>query len=67
VRPLDKWVGGRVAQEGCGGGFVGHYRLAALFPEGLTEEVQWALGALVLAVDGWVYWRVWRRARRQAQ
>jgi Protein of Unknown function (DUF2784). len=67
LTPLENWLRGRGAQEGYTGGFVEHYLLAALYPEGLTREVQWALGALVLAVNGWVYWRVWRRARRQAQ
>jgi hypothetical protein len=46
------------------GGFVERYLLGVLYPEGLTREIQLALGALVLlvnaAVYGWVLLR-WRR------
>jgi len=61
LTPLENSLRARGAQAGYEGGFVEHYLLAALYPEGLTREVQWALGALVLAVNGWVYWRVWRQ------
>ena len=52
----------RAAGEGAyEGGFIEHYITAALYPTGLTRTIQVVLGVLVLAVNGWVYWRVWRR------
>jgi hypothetical protein len=29
----------------------------------LTRHVQIALGLLVLGVNGWIYWKVWRQRR----
>ena len=33
---------------------------AALYPEGLTQTMQWTLGILALAVNALVYWRIGR-------
>jgi hypothetical protein len=61
LTPLEKaWrqaAGGTAYQ----GGFIEHYVTAALYPAGLTRSVQLALGAIVLAVNAWVYWTLWRR------
>ena len=44
------------------GGFVEHYLLSALYPDGLTRRVQFALGALVLLINVAIYaWMFWRR------
>jgi len=47
-------------------GFIEHYLTAAIYPEGLTREWQWALGAFVLLLNGALYGGLWwrRRARR---
>jgi hypothetical protein len=45
------------------GGFIEHYVTAALYPSGLTRPIQIGLGLLVVAVNGWVYWKVWRAGR----
>lgn len=50
-------------EAGYSGGFVEHYVLPVLYPEGLTREVQLALGAFVIAFNLAVYFLVWRRAR----
>lgn len=50
--------------QGYEGGFIEHYVTAALYPSGLTRTIQVALGLLVLGLNGWVYWRLWRRRRR---
>jgi cytochrome b subunit of formate dehydrogenase len=63
LTPLEQaWrraAGGRTYE----GGFIEHYVTAALYPSGLTRRVQIALGLVVLGVNGWIYWRVWRRRR----
>ena len=40
---------------------IEHYVTAALYPSGLTRRVQIVLGLVVLGVNGWIYWKVWRR------
>jgi hypothetical protein len=64
LTPLEQaW---RRASGGSGyqGDFVEHYVTAALYPAELTRAIQVSLGLLVLALNGWVYWRLLRRRRR---
>jgi len=51
-------------QAGYDGGFVEHYLLAWLYPDGLTREIQLALGLAVVIVNVAVYATVWMRSRR---
>jgi hypothetical protein len=51
---------------GYSGDFIEHYVLPVLYPAQLTRSMQWGLGALVLAVNAIVYWRLWRRRRHRA-
>lgn len=65
--PLTAWENAllRAAGEaGYQGGFVGHYLLGVLYPDGLTRDVQMALGMGVLAVNAVIYTWVWRRRSR---
>jgi hypothetical protein len=64
LTPLENALRERAGQAGYSGGFVEHYVLRALYPVGLTKEVQWVLGALVLLVNGLVYGSIWIRRRR---
>jgi hypothetical protein len=61
LTPLEKaWrraAGGMAYQ----GGFIEHYVTAALYPASLTRTIQLVLGVIVLAVNGWAYWMLWRR------
>jgi hypothetical protein len=50
-------------EQGYEGGFIDHYLVAALYPEGLTRGVQLALGVLVIAVNVAIYARIWRRKK----
>lgn len=61
------------ALSGAGGyetGFVAHYIMPVLYPAGLTREIQFVLGALVLVVNvgfygsAWWYYRKKTRFRR---
>ena len=64
LTPLENALRERAGQAGYSGGFVEHYVLRALYPAGLTREVQWVLGGLVLLVNGLVYGSIWIRRRR---
>ncbi len=65
LTPLEKWLRVRSGGAGYRGGFVDHYILPILYPEGLTRGVQIFLGVLVvllnLAIYGWLLYR--RRSR----
>ena len=62
LTPLEVWLRRRGGEGGYEGGFVEHYVTAALYPSGLTREVQVALGVAVLALNAVVYVAyVWRR------
>ena len=60
LTPLEVWLRRRGGEAGYEGGFVEHYVTAALYPTGLTREVQLALGAGVLLLNAAVY-AVWLR------
>jgi hypothetical protein len=52
--------------SGYSGDFVEHYLLGAIYPAGLTRDVQFALAAIVIVVNAVIYlalWRTWRRRR----
>jgi hypothetical protein len=53
--------------SGYGGDFIGHYLLATIYPSGLTRDMQYLLGALVLGVNASVYaWLIIRHRRRRS-
>ncbi|MBT2373456.1 DUF2784 domain-containing protein [Pseudomonas fluorescens] len=67
--PLTRWenlLRHLAGQDGYGGGFIEHYVLTLIYPAGLTPQIQFGLGALVLLINltvyGWII-RQWKRAR----
>jgi hypothetical protein len=64
LTPLEVWLRRRGGEAGYEGGFVEHYVTAALYPSGLTREVQIALGTGVLVLNAIVYLVWWRRRER---
>ena len=65
LTPLENRLRHAAGEQGYGGGFVEHYLLPLIYPEGLTRETQWLLGAVVLLVNGALYaaWLARRRRR----
>jgi hypothetical protein len=51
----------RAGEEGYAGGFVAHYLLAVIYPDGLTRETQIVLAGLVMLVNVTVYGLVLKR------
>jgi hypothetical protein len=64
LTPLENRLRSLAGEQGYPGGFLEHYLLALLYPDGLTHELQLALALLVLAVNAVVYAVAWRRLRR---
>ncbi len=61
LTPLENSLRRRAGSSGYSEGFLEHYLTAVVYPPALTREVQLALAAVVIAVNVWVYWLVWRR------
>jgi len=59
LTPLEVWLRRRGGEAGYTGGFVEQYITAALYPTGLTREVQVGLGFAVLVVNITVYGLLW--------
>ena len=61
LTPLENWLRMQGGDRGFSGGFINHYLVSLIYPAGLTRELQWLLGALVLAINAAMYFHVWRR------
>jgi len=65
LTPLEQRFREAAGEQGYSGGFVEHYLLPLLYPEGLTREIQLGLGLFVLGVNALIYgvwlWRKWKK------
>lgn len=66
LTPLEVWLRQRGGEAGYSGGFVEHYVTAALYPAGLTRQLQFELGTIVLVINAVIYAFWWRRRRRNS-
>lgn len=64
LTPLENHLRRLGGEGGYTGGFVEHYILPVLYPDGLTRGVQLALGMFVIVLNVVVYTIVWRRTQR---
>lgn len=63
LTPLENWLRAQGGEQGYAGGFIENYLTALIYPAGLTRGVQLLLGALVLAINAFVYLVLWQRRR----
>lgn len=65
LTPLENWLRARGGEAGYRTSFVERYLMPLLYPAGLTPELQWTLGALVVLVNALVYaWALALHRRR---
>jgi Protein of Unknown function (DUF2784) len=64
LTPMENWLRQRGGQTGYTATFVDQYLMPVLYPVGLSRDIQWMLGAFVVAVNVFVYGLVLRRVRR---
>lgn len=55
LTPLEKYLRRLAGGSGYPGGFIDHYLLPIIYPEGLTPRIQLVLGAAVVLVNLAVY------------
>ncbi len=58
LTPLENTLRRLGGEAGYPVGFIEHYLTAAIYPQGLTREHQFALGAFALLVNLAIYWRL---------
>jgi len=63
LTPLENDLRQRGGEAGYSGGFIDHYVTALIYPDGLGRGIQFAIGALVIAVNATMYWLLVRRNR----
>jgi len=66
ICPLTPWenaLRARAGDSGYAGGFIEHYLVPLLYPNGLTPRLQVALGLAVVALNLAVYGYAWHRHR----
>jgi hypothetical protein len=66
LTPLEQWLRPEGGQPGYRSDFIEEYVLPVLYPAGLTDDLQVALGTLVVAVNMTIYGWLWRRMRKKA-
>jgi hypothetical protein len=68
LTPLENHWRRLAGELGYPGGFVEHYVVSVLYPDGLTRRVQLVLGVLVLVVHVAIYaWVLWRQRSARAR
>ncbi len=65
LTPLENRLRRLAGESGYSGGFVEHYLLATLYPEGLTRATQFWLGLFVVVLNALIYLWVYRRLTRR--
>jgi hypothetical protein len=66
LTPLEWRLRTAAGSSAPSGDFLQHYLGGLLYPEGLTRETQFVLGALALLLNLTIYLAIWqRRARRR--
>lgn len=66
LTPLEISLRRRGGEAGYAGGFIEHYITAALYPTGLTREIQLVLGIGVLLLNAIVYAIVVKKYKARA-
>jgi len=66
LTPLENHLRRSGGEEGYETGFIDHYIVPVLYPEGMTRSDQIILGLLVLVINAVVYGRVIRQWRKKS-
>lgn len=67
LTPLENALRRAAGEAAYEGDFIARYLLPLIYPGDLTRPVQWALGGLVLLLNGVIYAMVIRSLRRRGK
>ncbi len=66
LTPVEQELRRAAGEGGYQGGFIDHYLVPVIYPSGLTPGTQFALGLIVLSINGLIYgW--WIKTRRRGK
>lgn len=66
LTPLENTLRRRAGLDAYSGDFVARYLFPVLYPDGLTRDVQIALGSLLIAGNAGLYLWLWQRQGRRS-
>ncbi len=64
LTPLENWLRRAGGEAGYSGGYIEHYLIPLIYPDGLTRELQILLGTAVVLINVVIYGFVIRNRRR---
>jgi len=67
LTPLENYCRRLAGGAGYSGDFIEHYLLPLIYPENLTMRMQYILGGLVIVVNLFFYFIIWRKQRIRQQ
>jgi hypothetical protein len=67
LTPMEVLLRQQAGEAGYAGGFIDHYLVSILYPEGLTRDAQTMLGAAVVVINAAIYIVALRRRRTSAK
>lgn len=65
LTPLEQSLLTSAGEDSYAGSFIGHYLGPVLYPVGLTEEMQWWMGMIVIAINVLVYRQVLKTCKER--
>ncbi len=65
LTPLENELRIKGGTLGYSGGFIEHYLLPVIYPEGLTHQIQIILGSSVVIFNLFVYWLAFKKYKRK--
>lgn len=66
LTPLENWLRLKSLSSSYEAGFVEHYLIPIIYPQGLSREMQWVFAAVVIGVNALIYILVLRRRKTSA-
>jgi Protein of Unknown function (DUF2784) len=64
LTPLEQKLRLLAGQQGYSGGFIEHYLLSAIYPNGLTRAIQITLAVVLVIFNFMIYFWLWKRGTK---
>ena len=64
LTPLEQKMRAAAGDGGYSGGFIDHYLVPLIYPDGMTTGTRVIFAALVVSINLAIYLRLWRKMRK---